>query len=76
MSEDFTPSPLAEDAGVMMDSLQVKETQPFTPPLGMRHNPYYFLSAIISLYTGNKTFTKPHRFNPSIHLQNYYQKYF
>ncbi len=35
-----------------------------------------FYSAIISLYTGNKTFTKPHRFNPSIHLFNYYQKYF
>ncbi len=37
---------------------------------------FCFYSAIISLYTGNKTFTKPHRFNPSIYLPNYYQKYF
>ncbi len=35
-----------------------------------------FYSAIISLFTGNNTFTKLHRFNPSIHLPNYYQKYF
>ncbi len=46
----------------------------------MRHPCYYFIiiylfySAIISLYTGNKLFTKPHRFNSSIHLSNYYQK--
>ncbi len=52
--------------------------EPFTPPPGMRHNyktPYYsfiiiilFYSAIISVFTDNKPFTKPHHFNPSIHL--------
>ncbi len=62
-----------------------KETEPFTPPPGMRHNyktPYNSFiiiiykknSAIISLSTDNKAFTKPQCFNPSIHLPNYYQK--
>ncbi len=37
---------------------------------------FCFYLAIISLYTGNKTFTKPQHFNPRIHLPNYYQKYF
>ncbi len=36
---------------------------------------FCFYSAIISLYTDNKTFTKPDRFNLRIHLPNYYQKY-
>ncbi len=27
-------------------------------------------------FKNSRTFTKPHRFNPSIHLPNYYQKYF
>ncbi len=34
-----------------------------------------FYSAIISLYTGNKTFTKPHHFNPSIHTKVFLNKY-
>ncbi len=37
---------------------------------------FRFYLAIISLYTGNKTFTKTHHLNSSIHLPNYYQKYF
>ncbi len=35
-----------------------------------------FYSAINSLYTCNKMFTKPHCINSSIHLPNCYQKYF